>query len=140
MMRWTKQFRTHPRREVICNQWTWTARRRRRHTTIDGGCWSPKEAEHGGGGRAEKFAQREESWGRRWIVARAHELGILTSFMASVQLITEAKSPFIASVLKDSRPKAWCWWHFWKFENWRCLYGLGSINNWGRKPIYRLGS
>jgi len=37
---------------------------------------------------------------------RARELGILTDFMASVQLITEAKNPFIASVLKDLRPKA----------------------------------
>jgi len=39
-------------------------------------------------------------------VIRAHELGILTEFMASVRLITEAKSPFIASVLKDPRLKA----------------------------------
>ena len=139
MMRWTKLFRTHPRQEVICNRWTWTGRRRWQRTTIDGGCWSAKEAERGGGGRAEKFTQREESWGRWWIVARARELGILAAFMASVQLITEAKSPFIASVLKDPRPKAWCWWHFWKFENWRYLYGLGSINNRGQKPIYCLG-
>jgi len=33
-------------------------------------------------------------------------LKINDAFMASVQLITEAKSPFIASVLKDPRPKA----------------------------------
>jgi len=39
-------------------------------------------------------------------VIRAHELGILTDFMASVQLITEAKSLFIALVLKDPKPKA----------------------------------
>jgi len=29
--------------------------------TIDGGCWSVTEAERGGGGRAKKFAQREDS-------------------------------------------------------------------------------
>jgi len=33
--------------------------------TIDGGYWSVTEAEHGGGDKAEKFAQREEFWGRR---------------------------------------------------------------------------
>ena len=135
MIRWTKQFRTHPRREVIYNRWTWTTRQRRRRTTIDRGCWSTTEAERGGG-RAEKFAQREESWGRRWIVARARELGILTALMASVQLITKAKSPYIASVLKDPRPKAWCWWHFWKFENWRCLICFGSVATGAKSPIY----
>ena len=35
----------------------------RRRTTIDGRCWSATEAERDGGGRAEKFAQREESLG-----------------------------------------------------------------------------
>jgi len=71
-------------------------------------------------------------------VIRAHELGILTEFMASVRLITEAKSPFIASVLKDPRLKAWCWWHFWKFESWCCLYGIGSVNNRGQKPFLKI--
>jgi len=33
-------------------------------------------------------------------------LKVDVAFMTSVQLITEAKSPFIASVLKDLRPKA----------------------------------
>jgi len=46
---------------------------------------------------------------------------------SSVLLQPGPKVLFIASVLKDPRPKAWCWWHFWKFEYWHCLICFGSV-------------